>query len=225
MGFTQAYAKANYLKVKEGKFWLNGEKQEYPFEGKIVGLSFKDNEYQGDVKRNLSVKFIDDQGETFILDINTESNNYRTLVSFLANKELIDLTLPVTLSPVLEDIKDSKFKRGSILVSQLKNGERVRAKGYFTKATPHGQPDWEVVKIGNKTILDKTKYLEFMEAFVMQELATRITPFAPEPKQDPKGTVVQPKAEASKEPAVDTTFPTANDAPLEAEVVEKMPWD
>lgn len=171
MGLKNNTQTIKYLRIKEGKFYL-GKDTESPFgelEGTITGLRYKNEEFDGAPLRKLIIT-VNDGTDTYQVGLNVESQNYNTFVSFLRNA---DLTKPVTLHPKLEaGNKDGKdFKKHSILVSQ----DGTYLKGYFTKATPNGLPEWKSVKVGNKKVTDKSEFLEFLEQFVTRNYIPVVT--------------------------------------------------
>lgn len=160
-----------FLRLREGKFYI-GKDTETPYGelyGLITGMRYKDEEYEGAPLRKLILTIVDGD-ETYQLGLNVESQNYSSLVSFLRN---VDLTKPITLHPKIEaGNKDGRdFKRHSILVSQ--NG--TYSKGFFTKDKPNGLPAWKTVKVGKKTVVDKTDYLQFLEEFVTRNYIPVVT--------------------------------------------------
>lgn len=151
-----------YLRLKDGKFYINKEETPYEeLEGLITNMRYKDEEFEGTPIRKLAIIISDDE-DNYELGINVENSYYSTLISFLKN---VDITQPLTLHPKTETInRDGKeITKRSILVSQ--NGKF--AKGYFTK-DGNQTPAWNVVKVGSKKVTDKTEYLEFLEDFVKE---------------------------------------------------------
>jgi hypothetical protein len=208
MALKQRSEQRKYVRIKNGKIFL-GKDFDNPYdelEGTITSMYFKDEEYNGAPLRKLIV-VLSDEEDNYQLSINTESNSYGALVSFLSN---VDLARPVTLVPMEETItKDGSpdVQKRTILVSQ----DGKFAKGYFTKEEPHGLPRWDSVTVGKKKVLDKTAYLEFLEDYVVKTLVPRI-------KIDP--TDVKSKV---------VSKPTSEQDEVLEEVGEeeptKMPWD
>lgn len=207
MGLRNSDKNINYLRIKEGKFYI-GKDTETPYEeleGLITGMRYKDEEYEGTPLRKFILTLTDD-GVNYQLGLNVESQNYSSLVSFLRNA---DLTQPVTLHPKIEtQNKDGKeFKRYSILVSQ----DGTYSKGYFTKATPNGLPAWKTVKVGKKTVTDKSEYIQFLEEFVTRNYIPVVNKGA---KQD---VAVKSKTDVPDAEAFETADTGVEDG--------KLPWD
>lgn len=188
MALKQRDESKKYLRIRNGKLYV-GKDTETPFdeiEGQITSLYYKDEEYEGTPQRKLII-ILSDGDETYQLSLNTESNNYSALVSFLPN---VDITKTLTLHPK-SDVSNRDGKevtRNSILVSQ--NGKF--AKSYFTKENTHGLPSWEIATVGKKKVTDKTAYLEFLEDFVTNKLANKL-----------KNTVVKQAVDVDEEEPVE----------------------
>jgi len=192
-----------FLRIKEGLFYV-GKDLETPYEeleGQIVGLRYKNEEYEGIPQRKLIITLADGE-DHYQLGLNVEHSNYSSFVSFLAN---VDVTKSLTLHPKSEKLnKDGKdVTRNALLVSQ--NG--TFAKSYFTKDNKHGLPEWNIVKVGSKKVTDKSEYTDFLEKFVMEKFASKL--------EQPLS-----KTEVSRQTIDDTD---------ELEPVEKnktqLPWD
>lgn len=161
-----------YVRIKDGKLYI-GKDLETPYdeiEGTVTNMYYKNEEYNGAPLRKLIVILSDDE-DNYQLSINTESNSYSALVSFLRQ---VDLTKPVTLHPMEETVKKDgapDVQKKTILVSQ----EGKFAKSYFTKDNTHGLPRWEQVTVGKKKVTDKSAYHEFLEQFVTDELIPQLS--------------------------------------------------
>ena len=108
--------------------------------------------------------------------------------------------------------KDGKeVTRRTILVSQ--NG--VYAKSYFTKDDNKGLPKWNMVKVGNKTVTDKTEYLEFLENFVL----TNLVPALITNEDHNRKAVAKPT-----EPSYNSQ-PSYTTEPDNTEEDNKLPWE
>lgn len=189
-----------YLRLRDGAFYI-GKDKETPYlqlTGTITNMFFKDEEYENAPVRKLIVRMVNGE-DTAQLALNTDSQNYTTFVSFLKN---VDINKPITLHPKLEGgEKDGKvFKKNSLLVSQ--NGEF--AKGYFTKADMHGAPEWKTVKVGKKSVTDKSEYLAFLEDFVTENYINTLKG---------KG-IIQP-----------TEKPNKSEEPVTNEADTRLPWE
>jgi hypothetical protein len=202
MALNNTNTNTKFVKLKDGKFYL-GKDLETPYselEGTITKAYYKDEEYEGSPLRKFIIVLSDDTGN-YQLSLNVESSSYGNLISFLKN---VDVNEVLTLHPKMETSnKDGKeFTKRSILVSQ--NGKF--AKSYFTKENTHGLPVWNIVKIGNKKVIDKTDYLAFLEEFSMNDLFKNLGNI--------KKYVAPSKVAANK-----------NDEEETAELVSNLPWD
>jgi hypothetical protein len=209
MGLKNRDTNKKYLKLKEGKFYI-GKDTETPYEeleGTIVGMRYKDEEYEGNPIRKLAI-VINDGEDNYELGIDVERSNYTTLVSFLKN---VDVTRKLTLHPKVEKVEGKEFPKQSILVSQ----DGKYAKGYFTKTDNHGLPEWKSVKVGKKVIWDKTEYNAFLEEFVQENFISKI-----EGNRDTAAVIDEDKA--PKREAVDA-FETADAQDYTAP--NKLPWE
>lgn len=197
MGLNNRSANVKYVRLKDGKFYL-GKDLETPYtelEGTITKTYYKNEEYEGAPIRKF-IMVMEDGDDTFQLSLNVESSSYSGLISFLGN---VDVTKPLTLHPKMDNqIKDGKeISKRTILVSQ--NGKF--AKSYFTKEDPKGLPIWNVVKVGNKKVIDKTDFLNFLEVFTDKLFAN-----------------VGPVEKVAKKEDFD-------DLPEDTSTTEVLPWD
>jgi hypothetical protein len=109
MGLKNRDTNKKYLKLKEGKFYI-GKDTETPYEeleGTIVGMRYKDEEYEGNPIRKLAI-VINDGEDNYELGIDVERSNYTTLVSFLKN---VDVTRKLTLHPKVEKVEGKEFPK------------------------------------------------------------------------------------------------------------------
>lgn len=188
-----------YIRLREGAFYI-GKDKETPYlnlTGTITNMFYKDEEFEGSPVRKLIVRMINGE-DTAQLSLNTDSQNYSTFVSFLKG---VDINQPITLHPKVEaGEKDGKaFKKNSLLVSQ----DGTYAKGYFTKADMHGAPAWKTVKVGKKSVTDKSEYLAFLEDFVTENYIAAL-----------KGGALKQEEKPKNKPAAEQEAP-----------VEKLPWE
>lgn len=160
--------KTNYVKVKDGKFYLSTDKElTAPFDelsGVITDTYLKDEEYKGIPSRKFYTVF-EDEGERFIIGFNIESSFASTFISFLMNA---DLAQPVTIVPRVETINKNgtEVQKRSILVSQ--NGRFLKA--YFTKDNPNGLPQMEKIeRRGGKIEWNKDEMLDFYEGLILNK--------------------------------------------------------
>lgn len=197
-------ANVNYVRIKDGKFYLGKDLDTSysQLDGTITKMYYKDEEYDGQAQRKLIIVVTDDAD--YQLGINVDTANYSTLVSFLKG---VDITKPITLYPKADVVvKDGKeITRRTILVSQ----EGKFAKSYFTKENNHGLPEWNIVKVGNKKVIDKTDFLDFLENFVQKEYISKLV------SVKPTGTVA-----AETKPALSVSDNIEDD-----EETSNLPWD
>lgn len=209
MGLQNRSSNLSYVRLKDGKFFLNkdSDKPYDQLEGTITKMYFKNEDYKGTPQRKLIV-VISDSGENYHIGLNVESASYTTLVSFLKN---VDISKPLTLHPKMEMVNRNgeDYPKRSILVSQ--NG--TYAKSYFSKANPNGLPEWSSVKVGNKTVTDKSEFTDFLEKFVTENYI----PFLSEPDNEGEKPAI-----AAAKPAPKALEPF--DEGYEDEE-EKLPWD
>ena len=171
MGLKNRNKNINYLKIKDGKFYV-GKDEESPydeFEGQITGIRFKDEEFKGNEFRKIILS-MSDETDNYELGINTNNSAYGNLISFLAN---VDLSRKITLHPKFEMVKNKVGEdtpRRSILVSQ----DGKFAKAYFTKDDKHGLPEWKTVTVGKVKVTDKDEYLAFLENFVNEKFIPQL---------------------------------------------------
>ena len=165
MGLKTNTAKAQYVKLKEGKFYMpdNLEQPYDELEGTITNMYFKDDVFNGQPIRKLYVA-LSDAETVSIVNMSVNSSNFSSFVNFAKNA---DLTKPLSLVPVYKMVsKGGEDKpNSSILIEQ--NGKFI--KSYFTKDSKNGLPEMKQVKISGKLVWDKTDFTEFLENIVTSE--------------------------------------------------------
>lgn len=219
MALKQRDESMNYLKIKGGKFYV-GKDLDTPYnelEGTIVGLRYKDEEYEGVPQRKFLIT-LQDNGEKYQLNMNVESSTYGAVVSFLAN---VDVSKKLTLHPKeTVEAKDGKdVARRTMLVSQ----EGKFAKNYFNKEDRHGLPEWNIVMVGKKKVVDKSAYLEFLENFVAEKLIPNLSKEVTAVEATAQAVAVKPASAISKAaPVVDTSGDEFDSDPVST---TGLPWD
>lgn len=172
MGLQNRNVNINYVKCKNGKFYLgkDAETSYDQLDGQITNMYYKNEEYEGVPQRKLIV-VVTDGDENYQLGFNVDSSNYSTFISFLKDA---DLSKPLTLHPKMDIVtKDGKeSKKYAILISQ--NGKFN--KSYFTKevAEKIGVPQWDIVIVGKKKVTDKSAYIDFLEDWVNKTYINKI---------------------------------------------------
>lgn len=196
MGLQKRNTNVTFLNLKEGKIYESTDKEKTnPYdeiEGQITGMSFRDDEFEGQKIRKLNVTLTDGE-QDYVLSTKTDSSYFSSLISFLKNA---DLAKPLTLVPFYKVEKDGKSKLG-ILVKQ--NGSFL--KSYYTKDNPNGLPAFNKVVVSGKTLWDKTDYLAFLESVIVNELKPTLVKV--EENQDgPRGLVTGSTPAASAAPVM-----------------------
>lgn len=165
MGLKLNTAKAQYIKLKEGKFYKpdNLDQGFTELEGTITNMYFKDDVFNGQPIRKLYVA-VADESEVSIINMSVNSSNFSSFVNFAKNA---DLTKPLSLVPVYKMVSKNGVDKpnSSMLIEQ--NGKFI--KSYFTKDSKNGLPEMKQVKINGKIEWDKTDFTEFLENIVTSE--------------------------------------------------------
>lgn len=136
-------------------------------DGVITGIYYKDENYEGNEYRKCYITISDDEG-SYRFGVNTSTKNYESIISFLANTNINE---KLELVPVMNkvDKEGSDIMSKSILVSQ--NGKYM--KSYFHEHKKD-VPQWTIVQVGKKKVVDKTEYLDYIEDFVNKSLIPKI---------------------------------------------------
>lgn len=172
MGLNKKGANVKYVRLKNGKFYLSSDKElSEPFdelEGRVVDFFFRDEDYQGTVTKKLYIA-IADAVDKYLLGLNFESSYTSKLLAFLKNA---DLTKNLSISIGTEDasFNGKDWTKTTLFVNQ--NGRSVSAA--YTKANPNGLPEMKKVKVGNKTVWDKSDFLDFYENLVRNVLKPQL---------------------------------------------------
>lgn len=167
---------ANYVKIKDGKFYLSSDKEHTtPYgelEGVITQIGLRNDEYEGQTIEKLSLT-INDGDDDYVVSFAFNSSYTSSLIGFLKNA---DLTKPLSLVPTQRTDKDGTTKR-SILVKQ--GGSFL--KQYYTKEHPNGLPRIEPVMVKGKQLVqngrlvwDKEEFLQFYRDVVKNELGAQV---------------------------------------------------
>ena len=156
---------AQFLKLKDGKFYLSSDKNlENAFdqlEGKITNMYFKDEEYEGITNRKLYIT-VSDGVEAYTFGLVFESLQCTILINFLLSA---DLTRPITLSPSYKivNVNGKDVANRTIFVSQDN-------KSLKSKYAKDELPEIKTIMVNKKPVADKTELLEFFEKMVENKL-------------------------------------------------------
>lgn len=160
MGLSNTTGGITYLNLKEGKFArknANGDIELFDaVEGKITGIEFQDDEYNGTKFRKLKL-VLEDEGQKYLVQVRTDSGYYRGLTNSVANA---DLNQPVKLI-ASSKTGDNGKPQTTIFVNQ--NGKALKWK--WSKDNPGDLPELEKVKVKGQMVYDNSKQLEFFEKF------------------------------------------------------------
>lgn len=167
-GLGKNAGQLQYVKLKEGKFYLSTDKDaENPYDeltGLVTDFRFKDEEYKGVKNRKLYVNVKDDD-VTYSFSVSIDSSYASSLINFL---KTADLTEKLTFIPSMKNDKNDKgedVKKYSIFVKQ----DDTALKGYYSKATGNSLPEFKKLKVSGKVVWDKTDFLEELERIVVEE--------------------------------------------------------
>lgn len=168
--------------------------------GTITGMYYRDDEFNGKKLRKLVTIVEDDRRYSF--SISVKSPMYYSYINFLSNA---DVSRELTLNVVENEIKNSDAKRRTILVEQ----DGTFSKAYFTKEDRKGLPEWELKKINGENVYDRTKYLEYLEHHVLNNIVPLLSSSEETPKPD---TEISAKEDSSKK-----DFPWLSDSDEESD--------
>lgn len=209
-----------YLKLREieatddnGKttskfgFVKGDEKEVYSsLEGYLKNLHYRTIKWKGSELKMLSIQVEDrNEGDVYQFDLGSETQLYESFAMFIKS---VDVTKLLCFHPILnKETRDGQvYSRRALLLSQDGNF----AKKYFTKDDSKGLPKWEVGKVGTKTIVDKTAYLNFLERMILTEVAPLLN-----------GNATQPSSNTTEE-NFDNPF---SDPMPKTESDDKLPWE
>ncbi len=205
MGLGNNSSNVKYVRIKDGKLYLNSD-LETSFDelsGLLTRMSFKDDTYKDQTIRKCNIGLTDaEDGTTYVLGLSVDSSYFSSLVSFLKNANLAE---PITLHPKINKYKKddgSDGERRSILVSQ--DGHFL--KSFYSKDSGNKLPEFKKVMVNKKPVYDKGDFLEELERIVTEEFIPKL----------PKQPVVS-FTETAKKPAAKTETSEAVD--------EKLPWE
>lgn len=173
MGLNKNQSTYQYVRIKNGKFYLSTDKEcTTPYDeltGIIQNIFVKNETYEGNPVQKL-VTVVESDGEKYYFSFNFESAMASTYIGFLKNA---DFSKPVVLRPISETvIKDNQESlRTTILVNQ--DGKSL--KSFFTKDNPNGLPPMKQIKLNGKMVWDKTEMLDFYKNIIKEEFSKHFT--------------------------------------------------
>lgn len=167
MGLNEKRDRPTFVNFSEGKFKVGKKNEGFKLysslSGKITGVSFDNNEYQGVTSRQIVISLSDDDGK-FVLSTKA-SNGYG--IGILYQLPLVDFSQEVEFSASY----DHEAKKANCFLSQ--NGKSL--KRYWTKDNPRDLPQLEnlgVVK--GKTVWSGDKQQAYFEEYVAEHIAPKI---------------------------------------------------
>lgn len=172
-----------YLKLREGQWFDQKDKENKNVlpnpEGEIVGLYYRDEEWEGVPFEKLYLT-IKNQDGFFTWGVRTEDSLYVKLVGFLKSANLKQsLALEGAFLPDQKGVK-----RNTIFVKQ--NGQSMKS-----SIKRDDLPEWKKVKVGKKDYWDKEEYLQSVKSIVEKDLLPQVPKFekqsnTPEPPKQEK---------------------------------------
>jgi hypothetical protein len=148
-------------------------------EGTVTNFSTREEEVVGKTKLILQIHLVD-QGENYVLKIDTNSSYFRMFCSVLPN---IDFNYPVRFIPRIKE--ENGVKKSSLIVVN----NNTPCKFFFTKDNPNGKPDIIISKNkkGDIVDIDRDEELEFFMNLLTQTKKRLPHPaMAQDSKQDVK---------------------------------------
>jgi hypothetical protein len=139
-----------YLNIKEGKVFNKDTPFEY-VEGYLRGIEIKDREFRGEAIKYWYINLESQSGELYSLALSYNSGVAKSLFNSLASAT--DFSKEVKIKPYLS----GEFTK---LVTYL-GGEKLSWK--YTEL-----PKTEEVKVGDKTVKDESKRMEFIVNLVTE---------------------------------------------------------
>lgn len=151
--------------TKQGDSWAITEKFN-TFSGHLTDIKHSTYQYEGETKNKVEFTLKDADGTTNILSANFSNLTYSLLNSLAGcNPEKIEMNLSLGKAKVIDGKMGKQYP--SIWVKN--NGEEVKWKYEFAAI-----PKATDVKVGNKTVKDDTKVVEFWIK-VINEIKPKLT--------------------------------------------------
>jgi hypothetical protein len=159
---------AKWLQLTRGRLVLkskDGTTSEHDsLEGRIIGIDFRDNVYDGKTTRQIHLIF-DDGDDQYQLAIAVGSGYGKQLILKLATADLLQ---PVEITPTFAE--DGPRKNSGMFVSQF--GQHL--KQLWTRDNPGPLPPLKEVVVKGQTVWDDTEQCEFLEEYVTSQLVPQI---------------------------------------------------
>jgi hypothetical protein len=173
-------------------------------EGTVTNFSTREEEVVGKTKLILQIHLVD-QGENYVLKIDTNSSYFRMFCSVLPN---IDFNYPVRFIPRIKE--ENGVKKSSLIVVN----NNAPCKFFFTKDNPNGKPDIIISKNkkGDIVDIDRDEELEFFMNLLTQTKKRLPHPAVAQDSQ-PKPTASMYSTPAVTEVASEEVEEEENDLP------------
>lgn len=182
MGLTKQSRGTNYVRFKNGAFYLASDLKEQgdnaesydTLEGQLTSIGLREDTYEGNTIEKLALQ-IESEGTNYSLQIPFDSVYCSNFISFLKSAD-VSQTIGLKAVSKKEVRRDGEpYNKVSILVYQKdSSGNDVFMKSYYSKANPNGMPEMKPVELNGKTQWDKTEKLQFERKVVIDEIRPNI---------------------------------------------------
>ena len=179
MGLQKKQGGGNYVRFKNGAFFLAAELKEKgiekadsydTLEGTLVNIGLREDNFEGNIIEKLSLQ-IESENELFTLQFSFDSVYGSNLISFLKSA---DLSKPIGLKAVskkeVRSDGEPYTKVGILVFQRDETGKEVYLKSFYTKANPNGMPEMKQVTVSGKKLWDKTDKLAFERNVILNEI-------------------------------------------------------
>ena len=164
MGLVKETKKLQYLKLKDGNFFMKDDETPYSeLSGMVKSVTLKTTNVEGTDIENLNI-CVESEGEKYVVSTNFTTQCALALVACLKSANINE---PMVFVPILEKERPGADKRYSSIL--IKQGD-VFLKRFFTKDAPNGMPPTKEMTLNGKTVYDKTERLAFLRNVVNNEL-------------------------------------------------------
>lgn len=165
MALKKTTSAAKWIKLSKGKFMIGKEPniEEYPaFEGLLIGIAFRDGEFEGRKVRQLVLTFLD--VDLYKISMNVSSGYAKQTLAKLPN---CDLSKPIELNPTHEGAGTAQ--RSGMFISQ--QGNSIKQK--WTRDNPGQMPPMEEIIVKGEKQWDDSKQMKWLEEFTMSVIAPK----------------------------------------------------